>query len=202
MMKQTKFILILLIVILYGGDVSAKAVNNTAKYQIRVLGMHVGEFTVSQKSVDGDLSVEAVTDIEVKIIFRYKVKYIQQSHYQQGNLLEYHVQTIKNENINSDTRLLKKDEGYLLIKDGDSTLVHENITYSGSLLYFNEPRGVSHIYNERSGEMKSIQCNAENTYVITDEKGRRTNEYRYKDGILDSTVLEHPIAKIYLVRSH
>ncbi|WP_157624849.1 DUF6134 family protein [Sunxiuqinia dokdonensis] len=197
-----KYILILLSLILYGEGVFAKPVRDAAKYQIRVLGMNVGEFAVTQELVDGDLSVEAVTDIEVKIIFTYKVRYTQQSHYQNGNLSKYRVQTLKNGSINSDTQLKRMDEAYLLIKDGDSTLVHENITYSGSLLYFNEPKQDSLMYNERNGEMKSIRATADNTYVITDRKGRRTNEYHYKDGILETAILEHPIATIYMERSH
>ena len=172
-----------------------------AKYQVNVWGMDIGEFSVKQeKGQDGALKVEAVTDVKVKLLFNYQVKYTQQSCYKNGNLLSFHVQTIKNGEVNSDTRLEKTWGGYLLIKDGDSTYVHENITYSGSLLYFNEPSGISSIYKERSGETQQIKCVDRHTYVITDEKDKKTNEYKYKGGILNQAALIHPIATIHLER--
>lgn len=201
-MRDIKYVWTFLIGFFFWGTVFAQPAISEAKYRIRALGMNIGEFTVNQTKLDNEISIDAVTDIEVRIVLSYKVKYTQQSHYQGGDLLKYRVQTLKNGSMNSDTQLKRMDEAYLLIKDGDSTWVNQNITYSGSLLYFNEPKQDSLMYNERSGEMKSIRATADNTYVITDRKGRRTNEYRYKDGILESAVLEHPIAKIYMDRSH
>lgn len=172
-----------------------------AKYHIRVLGMTVGELTVTQKTMDeGAISIEAVTDVEVKLIFTYRVKYIQHSSYRDGYLQKYHIQTLKNGKMNSDTRLEKTGDAYLLIKDGDSTYVHDEITYSGSLLYFNEPRDIPHIYNERKGENKPINSIDKHTYIITDEKDRKTNEYQYEGGILDLATLIHPLATIRLER--
>lgn len=200
-MRDTKYVWTFLIGFFFWGTVFAQPAISEAKYRIRALGMNIGEFTVNQTKLDNEISIDAVTDIEIRIVFSYMVKYTQQSHYQNGNLLKYRVQTLKNGSINSDTQLKRMDEAYLLIKDGDSTWVNKNITYSGSLLYFNEPKQDSLMYNERNGEMKSIQYIAENTYAITDRKGRRTNEYRYKDGVLETAILEHPIATIYMERT-
>ncbi|MGV8093017.1 MAG: DUF6134 family protein [Mangrovibacterium sp.] len=200
-MKYTKYAWGLLIVFFFSPSVSAQSTDCTAKYHIRVLGMNIGEFTVNQKTVDKDISIQAITDVEVKIIFTYRVKYIQQSLYRQGSLWNSQVQTIKNGKVNSDIRLEKQGETYLLINDGDTTLIHDNITYSGSLLYFNEPKQVSYLYKERTGEKKPVKRIADHTYVITNEKDSKTNEYEYKDGILVRAALIHPLAVIHLERS-
>jgi hypothetical protein len=200
-MKYTKYGLGLLIVFLFIASVSAQSTDRTAKYRIRVLGMNIGEYTVTQKTMNGDISIEAITDVEVKIIFTYRVRYVQHSLYRHGSLWSCHVQTIKNGKVNSDMQLEKQGEAYLLLEDGDSTFIHDNITYSGSLLYFNEPKEVSDIYNERSGEKKPLKCVADHTYIITDEKDNKTNEYHYKDGILVRAELMHPLATIHLERS-
>jgi hypothetical protein len=200
-MKYTKYVWGLLIVFFFSPSVFAQSTDRTAKYHIRVLGMNIGEFTVNQKTMDKDISIQAITDVEVKIIFTYKVKYIQQSLYRQGSLWNSRVQTIKNGKVNSDIRLEKQGETYLLINDGDTTLIRDNITYSGSLLYFNEPSQVSYIYKERSGEKKPIKCIADHTYRITNGKDSRTNEYEYKDGMLVRAALIHPLAVIHLERS-
>ena len=199
-MKYTKYGLGLLIVFLFMASVSAQSTQRTAKYHIRVLGMNIGEYTVTQETKDGDISIKAITDVEVKIIFTYRVKYVQHSLYRNGNLWSCHVQTIKNGKVNSDMRLEKQGELYLLVEDGDSTVIHDHITYSGSLLYFNEPKKVDIMYNERNGEKKTLKCIADHTYVITDEKNNKTNEYHYKDGVLTRAELKHPLAVIHLER--
>lgn len=190
----------LLMMLVFSSSASARQTDRTAKYRIRVLGMNIGEFTVNQKNVGDEVRIEAVTDVEVKIIFTYRVKFIQNSIYRDGSLWSSHVQTIKNGKLNSDLRLEKQGDAYLLVEDGDSTFVNENITYSGSLLYFNEPEQVAYLFNERNGEKKPLKCTADQTYVITDEKDNKTNEYNYKDGILDRALLIHPLATIHLER--
>jgi hypothetical protein len=199
-MKYTKYVWGFLITSLFFASVSAQSTNYTAKYRIRVLGMNIGEFTVNQKTEDGDISVEAITDVEVKIIFTYRVKYIQQSLYKDGNLWNSHVKTIKNGKVHSDIQLKKQGETYLLTSERDSVTIHDSITYSGSLLYFNEPKQVSYLYKERNGEKNHIKCIAEHTYALMDGKNKKANEYEYKNGILNRAALIHPIATIYMER--
>lgn len=172
----------------------------SARYNIWVFGMNVGEFTVTQKEKNGNLDIHAVTDVEVKLIVPYRVKFIQNSTYKHGSLANFHVQTLKNGKVNSDTKLEKNGNAYVLVKDGDSTMVNENITFSGSLLYFNEPEGISEVFKERSGEVQKIEKVADHSYLITDEKNRKAHEYSYKDGILQQAELKHPLATIYLKR--
>ncbi len=199
-MKYTKHIWGLLTGFFFCVSVFAQSTDRTAKYRIRVLGINIGEFTVNQKAENGEISTEAITNVKVKIIFTYKVKYVQQSLYRQGNLWSSHVKTIKDGKVNSDTWLEKRGKTYLLVSDGDSTFIDEHITYSGSLLYFYEPKDVPYMYKERNGEKNYIKCIAAHTYAATDDKGRETNEYEYEDGILEKAVLKHSIATIYMER--
>lgn len=199
-MKYTKHVWGILAAFFFFTVLSAQPADQSARYRIKVWGMNIGEFRVSQKSEDGDTRIEAVTDVEVKMIFTYRVKYVQKSIYRNGSLWNSHVQTIKDDKINSDFWLKKTGDGYLLIDKGDSSYIRENITYSGSLLYFNEPRQVSSIFKERSGERQAIRNIAKNTYAILDEKGKKTNEYEYRDGVLYRASLVHSLAVIHLER--
>ena len=178
---------------------TAQAFERSAKYQIRVWGMNIGEFTVSQKTQGEDMSIEAITDVEVKMIFTYRVKYIQQSLYRHGTLWNSHVETLKNGKINSDTRLEKQGENYLLTQNGDSALIHGNITYSGSLLYFHEPVQIKYIYKERTGDKNSFKSLDDHTYAIVDEKDIKTNVYKYENGVLVSAELIHSLATIHMI---
>jgi len=200
-MKYTKYVWGLLIGFFFFASVSsAQSTDRTAKYRVSVLGMNIGKFTVNQKTMDRDISIEAITDVEVKIIFTYRVKYVHQSSYHNGSLLNSHLQTIKNGKINSDTWLEKQGETYLLTKDGDSTLIHDNIIYSTGLIYFNEPKQVEFLYKEKSGDKRPIKQIADQTYAVLDEKGRITHEYEFKNGILERAEIKHSVANIHLER--
>jgi len=198
--KLLKFVWGFLFISLSLVPVSSAQQTDSAKYRIRVFGMNIGEFTVNQKTVGRDIHVEAITNVEVKIIFTYRVKYIQESYYKDGILWNSHVQTIKNGNVYSDILLKREGEAYLITKDGSTDTIHGKITYSGSLLYFNEPEQVQYLYKERTGEKSHIKCIADHTYALMDEKNNKTNKYEYKDGVLDRAALIHPIATIYLER--
>lgn len=197
-----KYILIILTAFFLASvPVFSQPESQTIKYNIRVMGINIGELTVKQQKTGNDIVIDVVTDVKVKIIFTYQVKFLQHSLYRDGSLMNSHVQTVKNGNINSDTKLTRDGDAYILVKDGDSTLVHEKITYSGSLLYFNEPKQVSLIYKEISGNKSYIKYIENQTYVVTDEKGRVTNRYVYEKGILDRAEIKHTLATIYMERS-
>lgn len=195
--KRVKLFIVMLLVFT---RITAQAINQSAKYQILVWGMNIGEFTVEQKTENEDVSVKAVTDVHVRMIINYRVKYVQQSFYRQGILLTSRVETLKNGRIISDTQLEKLGDKYLLNKDGESTAIGGLITYSGSLLYFNEPKQIYNLYNERNGERSSIQNIDTHTYATLDKNGNRSNVYVYQDGILMRAELIHSLAIIHLRR--
>ena len=199
-MIKVKSILIMLVELFLITSTNAQLLDHSAKYQISVWGMKIGEFFVDQKVEGENITINAVTDVDVSMIFTYRVKYIQQSLYRHGILYSSHVKTLKNGKINSDTYLVMQAENYLVIKDGDTTFINGPITYSGCLLYFHEPKLISCIYNERNGEKNTIKNLDNSTYAIIDKKGNKTNVYEYDDGNLIRAELSHTIATIHFKR--
>jgi hypothetical protein len=199
-MTIEKYMMGLIIMFLFFKSAAAQPFERSAKYQISVWGMNIGEFTVDQKMEGEDITINAVTDVYVRMIFSYQVKYIQHSLYRHGILWSSHVKTLKNGKINSNTRLDRQTENYLLTKDGDATIINGDITYSGSLLYFQEPTQINCIYNERNGEKNTIKSLDGHTYAIVDMKGSKTNIYEYENGILIRAELIHTLATIHLKR--
>jgi hypothetical protein len=203
--RKMKKIYILLSALIFCFSTSVPVVAQTGgqsvRYNLRVLNMKIGELNVNQQVTGDEVVVDAITDVKVKIIFTYKVRFLQHSIYRQGALWSSHLQTIKNGSVNSDTWLKKSGDGYLLVQDGDSTLIHDKITYSGSLLYFNEPVHTPVLYQEIDGEKRNMKQEGEQTYVLTDKKGHVTNTYVYKNGILDHAEIKHTLANIYMDRS-
>lgn len=195
-----KTILILLLGILFFTSVSAKTEELATKYNIQMLGVSIGEFSVTQTSKNGNVNIEAITDVKVNLLFSYRIKYVQKTIYKQGILQSSHVETYKNGQLNS-TIWLKREKGsYLLISEKDTSVIHDLIEYSGSLIYFNEPKGIKKIYKERSAEMRPLEAVGEHTYIIKDEKERELNRYFYENGILQSAKMRYTLGSLELNR--
>ncbi len=197
---HTKYVLGLLLGIIFFTSVSAKPEVLATKYSIHMLGAYVGEFSVTQTNNNGTIYIEAITDIKVNLLFTYRIKYIQNTIYKQGILQNSHIKTYKNGELNSNIWLKFEKGLYLLVAGGDTTIINESITYSGSLLYFNEPIAIKRIYNERTTEMRSIIPMSERTYIIKDEKERELNRYYYENGILQSAKMLYTLGTLELSR--
>ena len=170
-----------------------------ARYSMQMLGANIGEFSVTQTSENGNINIEAITDVKINLLFPYRIKYVQNTIYNHGILQSSHVETYKNGKLNSNMWLKLQNNSYLLVTDGDTAIVSESITYSGSMVYFNEPKGIKKIYKERSAEMKQINAAGEHVYIIKDEKGREINKYYYEDGILQHAEMRHTLGTIELI---
>lgn len=165
-----------------------------------MLGANVGEFSVIQTNNNGMIYIEAITDIKVNLLFSYHIKYVQNTMYKEGVLQNSHIKTYKNGKLNSNMWLNFEKGSYLLVADGDTIIINDSITYSGSLLYFNEPNAIKRIYNERCAEMRSIAPVREHIYIIKDENERELNRYYYENGILQSAKMQHTLGVLELNR--
>lgn len=196
--RPIKFFLSVLLSVLFFTPISANPKELATKYSIHILGANVGEFSVTQTDENGNINIEAITDIKINLLFSYHIKYVQHTVYNQGVLQSSHVETYKNGKLNSSMSLKYYEDSYQLVVDGDTTVINDQITYSGSLLYFNEPKGIKRLYKERSAEMRQINAVSEHVYIIKDEKDREINKYYYKDGILQYAKMRHALGNIEL----
>jgi hypothetical protein len=167
---------------------------------MHLLGANIGEFSVRQTGENGQVNIEAITDVNVNLLIFYRVKYVQHTVYNQSILQSSRVETYKNGKLNSTIRLKLQNDSYLLVADGDTTIINDSIAYSGSLIYFNEPTRIKKIYKERSAEMQQINSVSEHTYVIKDENEKELNRYFYEGGILQYAQMKHSMGTIELKR--
>jgi len=195
-----KYLLCFALGFLFVTNVSATPNKLTTRYNMYLLNANIGEFSVTQTKENGNVKIEAITDVNINLLFSYRIKYVQNTVYEQGVLQSSHVETYKNGKLNSNMRLKLQNNSYLLVLDNDTTVINESITYSGSLLYFNEPDGIKKIYKERSSEMKKINPVDEHVYSIRDEKDREINRYFYENGILQYAKMHHPLGTMELKR--
>jgi len=198
-MKQNKqFLLVLTLMFFTGLFCTAQSQFEKSVFDIHALGMDVGTITVKQEIKGDKIVVEAISEVEVRIVFKIKVKYIQTSTYIKGVLQESLLKTYKKDEVNSTTHLIKKGNGYTLDKDGEVSFINDIIKYSGSLLYFHEPKNVKDLYFEINGQKTTVQTLSEHEYLITDPQNGNKNEYKYKNGVLKNAIIKHTMANVYL----
>ena len=196
--RYLKYIICLLLGFVVFNSVSASPVVLTSKYKIYILGANVGEFSVAQTNNNGNINIDAITEIKINLLFSYRIKYVQNTVYNQGVLQNAQVETYKNGKLNS-TMFMKLEKGsYMLVINGDTSIINDSITYSGSLIYFNEPQVAKSIFKERNAEIRQISPESEHTYIIKDEKGREINKYFYENGILQYATLRHALGNVEL----
>jgi hypothetical protein len=200
--SQIKYILCLLIGLCFLTSIAARPVTLTltAKYKIYLLGANIGEFSVVQTNNQENVIIDATTEVEIHLLFSYRIKYVQKTVYNQGVLQNAHVETYKNGKLNSTMFMNYENGAYQLIVDGDTIIINDSITYSGSLIYFNEPKTETQIFKERNAEMRQIAPAGNHTYTIKDEKGKLLNKYFYEDGILHHATMRHALATVELKR--
>lgn len=174
------------------------AQTTTEIYNIRAMGMDVGTITVNQQRDGERLTVEAISQVEVRIIFKIKMKYIQTCTYENGVLQESLLEIYKKGEVDSTTSLTKKGDGYTLHKDDEVSYVNDIINYSGSLLWFHEPKDLMEMYFEISGEKTTVNKLGAHEYQITDPHNGNKNEYTYKNGVLQLAIIKHTMANVYL----
>jgi len=186
--------------VLFFTSVSAKPNELATRYKLLLFGLNIGEFSVTQTKENGNVKIEAITDVNINLLFSYRIKYVQNTVYNHGILQSSRVETYKNGKLNSNMWLKLQNNSYLLVADGDTTIINDYITYSGSLIYFNEPTEIKKIYKERSAEMQQINPVSEHIYVIKDENEKELNRYFYEGGILQYAQMKHAIGTIELKR--
>ncbi len=199
-MKQKKTILILATVAAVLTSLLCNAQNKvkSAVYDIHAMGMDVGTITVNQEKVGDSLIVEAISQVEVRIIFKIRMKYIQTCTYVNGVLQESLLKIYKKDEVNSITSLTKKGEGYVLDKDGKISQINDVINFSGGLLWFHEPKVGAAMYFEISGEKTIIKSIKDHQYSITDPHNGNKNEYTFKNNKLKQAIIKHTMANVYL----
>ena len=191
--KRINYFLSTALTVLFFSTATANPKELSARYSLYFLGAHIGEFFVTQTTENETMKIEAVTDVNANLFISYRVKYIQNTIYKNGILQSSHVETYKNERLNSEIWLLIEKESYWLVVDGDTTIVNDLIAYSGSLVYFNEPGGIKKIFKERNAETMWISPVKEHEYIVNDIKGREINRYYYENGTLQYAKMRHAL---------
>ena len=113
--------------------------------------------------------------------------------YVNGKLVESSVMTYKNDDLHSSTKGSIVEGVFKSIEDGDESSHKGAISYSGAMLYFNEPRGINNVFSEIHATEKPIKKVNEGHYMISDPETGHTNQYFYLNGVLQKAMIDHSL---------
>ncbi len=182
-----KGIIILFLILPFLGN------SQTLNYEITVNKSAIGNLSVTKKETSNTLQIEIISQVKLKLYSSIDFKYRLDCTYKDKELIFASVTTYLNGNIHTTNKIEKVGEYYTTTKDGHSSKFLNKITYSGALLYFNEPKEIASIFSEFDLIVKPIKRISNNKYQIKNPQNRHLSEYTYKNGILETSTNHHSL---------
>ncbi len=165
----------------------------TFTYAISSGKNHIGTLQAIKTVTNDRTQISVNSKVKVKLFISIDFEYKLNATYKNGQLLFGSVTTYVNGKVHSTSTTEKSNDYYTIEKDGHQSTFFDKITYSGALLYFEEPKGISTLFSEFDTINKPIRLIATGEYQLTNPKNGRLSEYLYKNGILISTTNHHSL---------
>ncbi len=166
-----------------------------ASYKILVGGIEVGIQRVHQQQIREKIRIDIESKVHISMLVSYTIEYRQWAIYQDGFLQESKVEVIKNGKIHKSTHTLWTGSHYRITKDEKTSTLHQKIYYSGCLIYFTPPKNAAYKYSEAEGLLEPISKCYVTSFETKHPTENRTNEYYYKNGVLERTIIQDALLK-------
>lgn len=210
-MKKSVLIFILLLTVFSIGY------TQTYKYNIISKGRKAGVLTATkvkggnasgqEKTADAPTQalssdqeiIQVRSEFDVHLFIEVHASYKMDCKYDKGELVEYSVETFKDGNLHSSSKGTKEGGMYRFVEDGDQSEQKGDIRYSGAMLYFKEPKGISTVFSEIHAKDKPVEKIGEGHYKLIDPSTGHSNQYFYRNGVLIKALIDHSLFSFSLV---
>ncbi|MBK8504162.1 MAG: hypothetical protein IPL46_19315 [Saprospiraceae bacterium] len=162
---------------------------DTINLQILYKQKVVGQFSAHMSKI-GDLTVYQSNSTVTVNIVRAQISYQIKVVLRNGFLEESDLKMSVNGRLRTHSQTKRVGDVYTFYKNGKALQeVHEAITHTTIMLYFDEPSGISRTYSEECGDFCAILVGSPGTYQKINAK-RKKNTYRYNDNLLKHLLIE------------
>ena len=169
-------------------------------FEISALGKKIGSSTVSSYVEGEDIHYLTKSLLEVNLLIKkIRMKVENNTCYRAGKLHKSEVKVIVNGDLHTSSLIKWMGRQYSILVDG-KTLKPEDksISYSGSLLYFKEPKNIRRAFSESSGIYMPVKELKKGQYQVTDPHNDRDTIHYYENGQLVKLVVKHPLVNVYM----
>ncbi|MCO5946015.1 DUF6134 family protein [Mucilaginibacter flavidus] len=170
----------------------------TLNYNVLHSGHTVGHMKLQQRKDGGDTFLNVASDVKMKFIFSIQVCIREDAHYSNGKLLSSHVSRMVNGSQKADKSTKANGESYQLT-DGSkvSSINQKQINNNLTLMYLQEPVGLSQIYSDNFQQFVKVEQTGSHTYRINLPDGNY-NFYTYANGVCSRVDIHHSLYTIQI----
>lgn len=189
-----KIILFLFLLLTFNGT------SRTLNYEITSNGSKIGKLSVTKTTKDNVTEIEIISEVKVKIFVTVDIKYQLNTTYKDNELFYSSVTTYVNGKVRSTNKAEKDGKYYTLTSNGHSSKYINKITFTSSMLYFEEPKNKSNLFSEFDNFEKSIKKLGDHSYQIIDPNNSHANVYTYLDGIVNTCTIYNTFMNFTLTK--
>lgn len=153
---------------------------HTRQYDVITDGEKVGNAVAIKKLTKDTEHIVITCEMSVKMLFRINVSYKLEALYKNGVLMSSSAVVNVNGRVQNKVDVERTGNTYIIVKDGDSEIYTELITWSSASLYFYFPDGDTRVFSEADGTFKHLKRKTLSTFELTDpESSGLRNTYTY-----------------------
>lgn len=170
-------------------------------YEMMALGSSIGTADISRHEDGNAVHYYNHTQVTVNLLVKkIHMEVKNEAHYHGGQLTFAQNIVHINGELHSSSHIQWQGHEYRILINDEPQEPHKGpITFSGSLLYFQEPIGRTEAFAESSGAIMTIvPLEEEGAYRITDPLNERDMVRRYENGTLVYTKLKHPLVNMHM----
>jgi len=186
-MKQTFLLFFVL------SNLIAVAQEKTLNYDLIIAGNSIGTLTATKTIVGNTITYTANSSATVHLFGETQISTSLTVEFTNGILQSSQYKIEKNGRLNDESTTILKNGTYYINHSGKTSQIDTPITYSTTMLYFDEPKKVNTVFAELEGINKNIASLDGYVYQLTDPGNNHTNTYSYKKGILKEAIISHAL---------
>lgn len=171
-------------------------------YTITQKGKPIGSIKAVKTTKGDEVDYDVETMMDVKVLLTQHIKYHSAVRYKAGKLLNSLSKSYVNGKLHQTCNVTRSNEQYHVQTDKQTNIIDNEITYSGTMLYFIEPKNINTVFSEMTGQVNTIKKATDANFILTDAKSKKQNYYWYKNGILDKAHLSHALVDIEIKRTN
>ncbi len=193
MLKNFIYIILLLGLI----SASGVATGQTLYYDVVKGSKTLGEMIVVRTENEDTVTYEIVSDVELRLLFSFRVKYFLEEEFVNGQLTNGRAYNTLNEKMQKQSVVQNDGHRYVINLNGELINIDSPPSdYSVSKLYFEKPTDQNIIFSQQFAEFLPISQTAELTFELESPEGK--NYYHYNaDGICDEVKVSRTYATFY-----
>lgn len=158
---------------------------------------NLGLMTV-KKTVEGEIEeIKIESEVTYRVLFAFTIRYKMYEKFRGNNLDWGKALSTLNGRTQKESKIVSSTKGHTLTLDGVSVEVEDQIDYSISQIYFEEPKDGQVVFSQQFAQFLTFKKVDEHRYLLASPDG--DNFYTYVNGICADVRVQRDFANFNFV---